>query len=173
MEIQSRFYSLNLCGIQTSKRLTYQLGGNDFRYLIWIFWVCWLSPKWCNVDCSQLMSWFDRYQLQLVYPTREHGPGRNLQQETLQTSFDLFNQSQHLRHTREKSFLFWCFSCVYTFLEIIEHTIPQMLLLLFHLENWSGYTKFTNFDFFFLMHADMMAVTKQSNKVVLNEVKDD
>ena len=149
MEIQSRFYSLNLCGIQTSKRLTYQLGGNDFRCLIWIFWVCWLSPKWCNVDCSQLMSWFDRYQLQLVYLTREHGPGRNLQQETLQTSFNLFNQSQHLRHTREKSFLFWCFSCVYTFLEIIEHTIPQMLLLLFHLENWSGYTKFTNFDFFF------------------------
>ena len=107
VEIQSRFYSLNLCGIQTSKRLTYQLGGNDFRYLIWTFWVCWLSPKWRNVDCSQLMSWFDCYQLQLVYPTREPDPGRNLQQETLQTSFDLFDQSQHLRHTLEKSFLFF------------------------------------------------------------------
>ena len=168
MEIQSRFYSLNLCGIQTSKRLTYQLGGNDFRCLIWIFWVCWLSPKWCNVDCSQLMSWFDRYQLQLVYLTREHGPGRNLQQETLQTSFNLFNQSQNFakHHILNRASTF-------IFLEIIEHTIPQMLLLLFHLENWSGYTKFTNFDFFFLMHADMMAVTKQSNKVVLNEVKDD
>ena len=31
---------------------------------------------------------------------------------------------------------------------------------------------FTNFDkFFFKMHADMTAVTIQSNKVVLNEVK--
>ena len=32
--------------------------------------------------------------------------------------------------------------------------------------------KFTNFDKFFLMHADMTAVTLQSNKIVLNEVKD-
>ena len=32
--------------------------------------------------------------------------------------------------------------------------------------------KFTNFDKFFLMHADMTAVTIQSNKIVSNEVKD-
>ena len=33
--------------------------------------------------------------------------------------------------------------------------------------------KFTNFArFFFLMHFDMTAVTLQSNKIVLNEVKD-
>ena len=34
--------------------------------------------------------------------------------------------------------------------------------------------KFTNFDkvFFFLMHVDMTAVTIQSNKIVLNEVKE-
>ena len=33
-----------------------QAGTNDFQCLIWIFLVCWLSPAWYNVDCSQLMS---------------------------------------------------------------------------------------------------------------------
>ena len=32
--------------------------------------------------------------------------------------------------------------------------------------------KFTNFDKFFLMHADMTSVLIQSNKIALNEVKD-
>ena len=32
--------------------------------------------------------------------------------------------------------------------------------------------KFTNFDKFCLMHADMMAVTVQSNEIVSNKVKD-
>ena len=32
--------------------------------------------------------------------------------------------------------------------------------------------KFTNFDKFFLMDAKMTAVTIESNKIVLNEVKD-
>ena len=32
--------------------------------------------------------------------------------------------------------------------------------------------KFTNYDKLFLMHADMRAVTIQSNKIVSNEVKD-
>ena len=45
------------------------------------FWVCWLCPAWYNVDCSKLMSRFDRYQLQLVYPM-EHRTARNLQHET-------------------------------------------------------------------------------------------
>ena len=32
--------------------------------------------------------------------------------------------------------------------------------------------KFTNFDKFFLMHVDMTVVTIQSNKIILNEIKD-
>ena len=32
--------------------------------------------------------------------------------------------------------------------------------------------KLTNFDVFFKMHADMIDVTIQSNKIVSNEVKD-
>ena len=38
--------------------------------LIWIFWVCWLSPTWYNVDCSQLISWFDLYELSTALPNR-------------------------------------------------------------------------------------------------------
>ena len=45
------------------------------------------------VDYCQLMSWFDCYQPQLVYPTMEHCPARNLQHQTLQTTFDMFDQS--------------------------------------------------------------------------------
>ena len=57
-----------------------------------------------NIDCSQVMSQFDCYQLQLVYPTMEHHPARNLQHKPLQTIFDTFDQSQHLLHTLHKSF---------------------------------------------------------------------
>ena len=32
--------------------------------------------------------------------------------------------------------------------------------------------KFTNFESFLKMHTDMTALTKQSNKIVSNEVKD-
>ena len=81
-----------------------QAGANDFQRLIWIFWVCQLSPAWSNVDCSQLLFQYDPYQFQLVYLTMEHRAVRNLQHETSQTTFDMFNQSQHLLHTLHKSF---------------------------------------------------------------------
>ena len=41
-----------------------QASANDFQCLIWIFWVCQLSPMWYNVYCSQLMPQSDCYQLQ-------------------------------------------------------------------------------------------------------------
>ena len=44
--------------------------------LVWIFWVCRLSPTWCYIDCSPLMSQFDRHQLQLVYQTVGYHPAR-------------------------------------------------------------------------------------------------
>ena len=46
-----------------------QAGADDFQHLIWVFWVYWLSPVWHNVDFSQLMSQFELYQFQQVYPT--------------------------------------------------------------------------------------------------------
>ena len=54
-----------------------------------------LCPMWCNVGCSQLRSRSDRCQLQLVSPTSEHRPARNLQPETSQTTFDIFMLQLH------------------------------------------------------------------------------
>ena len=82
--------------------------------LIWIFWACWLSLVWYNIDCSQLMSWFDRYQLQLVYLTVEHRLARNLQHKTSQTSFDTFDQARHFLHKLNKLVGFFKFQlCIY------------------------------------------------------------
>ena len=61
------------------------------------------APTWYDVDCSQLTSLFNHYQLQLVFPTVEHHPARNLQHKTLQTTFDMVSQSQHLLHTLHKA----------------------------------------------------------------------
>ena len=36
-----------------------QAGTNDFQHLIWLFWVCRLSPAWYNIDCCQWMSLID------------------------------------------------------------------------------------------------------------------
>ena len=131
-EIQSRrFFRLTSVEPKHQNNSHNQAGANDFQHLIWIFWVCRLSLAWYNVDHSQLMSRFDRYQLQLVYPTMEHCPARNLQHETSQTTFDTFDQSQHLFHILHKSL---CFSCIFTFLEIIKHNMAKMLLFFFHLQ---------------------------------------
>ena len=50
------------------------------------------------------MSQFDHYQLQLVYLAMEHHSVRGLQNETSQTTFDMFSQSQPLLHKLHKSF---------------------------------------------------------------------
>ena len=128
-----------------------------------------LPPTQHNVDCSQLMSCFDRYQLQLTYPTVKHRPARNLQHKILQTTSNMFLQSQHLLHTLHKSF-FFCFIFVFTFLEIIKHNMLQFFLpssILKRLHNNSPILVK-----FFKTHADMIVATTQSNKTVLNEVKD-
>ena len=50
------------------------------------------------------MSWFDCYQVQLVYKTMEYRPAKNLEDKTLQNTFDMFDQSQHILQTLQKSF---------------------------------------------------------------------
>ena len=59
-----------------------------------------------SVNCSQLTSQFDCYRLQLVCLTAEHHLMRNLQYETSQTIFDMFDQSQHLSIHCTNLFLF-------------------------------------------------------------------
>ena len=83
--------------------------------------------------CSQLMSQFDCYRLRLVYSTVEHRrPAKNLQHNTWQTTFDTFDQSQHLLHTLHKSFL--SLSCIFTFLEIIKYNMLKMLHIFLRLQ---------------------------------------
>ena len=96
------------------------------------------------------MSGFDLYRLQLVFPTVEHHPARDLQRETLQTTVDMFCRSQHLLHTLHTS-SFWHLSCIFTFLGLIKHNMPEMSLIVFHLQ----YLKWLHknlpiFDKFFL-----------------------
>ena len=105
-----------------------QNGANDFQSLIWIFSVCWLSPTWYNVDCSQLLFWFDHYQLQLVYQIMEQHPARNPRHETSQTTLDKFD----LLHTLHISFC--VFQLRFTLLKIIKHSMPKMLLFFFYIQ---------------------------------------
>ena len=109
-----------------------QTGANDFQSLIRKCWVCLLSLVWYNIDCSQLKFWCHCHQFQLVYQTVDYRPVRNLQHETLQTTFDMFVQSQHILYKLYKylSVLFLCFSCFFTFLEtlIIKQNMLKILL---------------------------------------------
>ena len=77
-------------------------------------------------------------------------------------------------HTSIHSTDLFCISVVFlTFLEIIKHDMLKMLLfsLLFSILKWL--LKNSPILIFFLkMHVDMIAATKQSNKIVSNEVKD-
>ena len=79
-----------------------QAGANDFQRLIWIFWICCLSPAKYNVDHSQCL---DLIAINFNWSTR---PWSIVQGEIssmkLGNAFDMFNQSQHLLHTLNKSF---------------------------------------------------------------------
>ena len=58
-----------------------------------------------------------------------------------------FNHTWHFIHTPHKSFL--CFSCIFTFLEIIKHNMPKILLFSSTFNSKMATQKFTNFDKFF------------------------
>ena len=102
-----------------------------------------------------LMSWLDQYQLQLLYPTVEHHPVRDLQPETSQTTFDMFDHSHHLLHILHKSFL--CVSAVFFSLEIIKHNMLKILPFSSTFNIKTAIQKFTTFDKF-LMHTSMTGV---------------
>ena len=76
------------------------------------------------------MSQFDRYQLHLVYLTMEHRPARNLQHETLQTTFDTVTALSP--YTAQIFSLH--FNSFFTFLEIIKHSMPEILHIFFRLQ---------------------------------------
>ena len=88
-----------------------------------------------NIDCSQLMSWFDCYQLQLVYLTVEHHPARNPRHDIWQTTFDTYSVTAPSPYAAQIFFV--CFlhlSCVFIFLERVEHDMLKLLHILVHLQ---------------------------------------
>ena len=118
--------------------------------LIWVFWVCQLSPTWYNADCSQLMSSFDHYQPQMVYPTyRGTSFGKKC------PAWNLTNHFWHIQSVRTLSpytaqiFLCVCVSVVFTFLEIIKHNMPKCCVFLSIFTIKMATQKLTNLDVFF------------------------
>ena len=102
VEIWSRFFHLTYVEPIPQSDEHYQAGANHFQCLIWMFWVCLLSPIWCSVDHFQCL---DLIAINLNWSTWPWSIIQwNLQHKTLQTTFDAFNQSQHLLHSLHKSF---------------------------------------------------------------------
>ena len=67
LQINIKHLSLNKYWVGQKIRVVFsikwktQFSFSPVTLLIWIFWVCRLSPPWQNVDCSKLTSQFDRY----------------------------------------------------------------------------------------------------------------
>ena len=79
-----------------------QTCANDCQCLIWILWYR-LSPVECNTGCYQLTSQFDHHRFQLVYPTSEHHPARNLSMKSLLILGSVTAPSPYTAH------IFFCF----------------------------------------------------------------
>ena len=120
------WFGPKVCMVLSIKQKTH-FSFSPITSLIWIFRIFGISTMWCNVDCSQLMSQFDHCQLQLVYPTTEHCPERNLQDKIHKPL--LTRSISHSTFSIHCTNLFLHFSCVFTFLEIIK---LEMLPTFFH-----------------------------------------
>ena len=120
-----------------------QAGANDFQCLIWIFWVCRLSPTLYNIDRSQCLN------LIAINSTGLPNCGASSSER-----FAAQNFANHFWHVRvsHSTFsthctnLFLRFSCVFTFLEIIKHNMPKMLFFSSIFNIKMATEKFTNFD---------------------------
>ena len=64
----------------------------------------------------------------------EHHPARNLQNEILQATIDMFDQSKHLLHTMQKILCVYI-SYVFSFLEI-KHMLKMLLFILSSILKW-------------------------------------
>ena len=98
------------------------------------FELCWLSLTLTQCWLFSTNVWF--WSLSTSTGLSDL-PVRNLQHETSQTTFDLFDQSQHLLHTAE--IFLKNFGCIFIFLEIMKHNMLKMLLFS-SIFNINGYT---------------------------------
>ena len=128
-------------------------------------WVCHLNSMWHNVVCPQFTYSLDGSPLQVVHLPMQPLHPRNLQHQTSQSTSDMSHQSQHLLH---KSFLA-LHSCLYLSWND-QPKWPKMLLLFTCVHCEKGHTHIHQLPWV-LSHADVIAVTIPSNKMVLNDVK--
>lgn len=77
-----------------------QADASDFQHLIW---TSWLFPVFYNY--SQVISWFDHEQHQLVYQAMEYYLALNLMHKTWQTDFDAFSHCYLLHELHKSPFL--------------------------------------------------------------------
>ena len=127
-----------------------------------------ISPMWYNIDCSQLMSWFD-------FNNWCTQPWSIVQREvySMKLCKPLLTYSiSHSTFSIHYTNLFLRFSCIFTFLEVIKHKMPKMLLFSSIFNIKIATQKFTSFNVFFLNAHWYDSCHIQSNKIVSNEVKD-
>ena len=120
-----------------------------------------------HIDCSQLISRFDSYQLQLGLPDRRPWIQRQISSTKLRKP--LWTPLVH--HSNYAARILYCISVVFfTFLEIIKHTMPKILIFssIFYIR--MTIQKFTNFDKFFFFLKTLLYDSCR-NTIVLNEVK--
>ena len=100
--------------------------------LIWIFWVCQLSPAWYNVDFSQLI-----LDLMAINFNQSTQPWSIIQWESSSTKRCkplLTHSISHSPFFIHCTNLFMCFSCIFSFLNIIKQNMLKMLHIFFHLQ---------------------------------------
>ena len=104
-----------------------QAVANDFQGLIWMFWVCWLSPVGITFTtlhyCLYLTAVNFTGLLDCGMSSSEKSPAQNSA-----------NHFWHLQSVTEPSsytaqiFLCVCFGCIFTFLDTIKDNVLKMLV---------------------------------------------
>ena len=136
-----------------------QAVANAFQCLIWIFWVCQLSPIGVTFIalhyCLYLTAVNFTSLLDCGMSSSEKSPAQNSE-----------NHFWHLQSVTAPSsypaqiFLCVCFSCIFTFLDIIKYNMLKMFFLPSSI--LKCLTKIHQFWCFLKMHIDIIAVTLQS-----------
>ena len=116
VEIQSRgFFHLTYVEPKHQSNSHKQACANDFRQLIMIHWVCWLSPVGYIADYPQLMSWIWPLAISTGLPkcgerSNEKSPVRNIKNHFAEVWL-LIAPSPHVAWTL-------CFSALSSFLKL-------------------------------------------------------
>ena len=124
-----------------------------FGYLEQVMLKCWLFSInvliWSLSTSTGLRDWWWSIVQQGISSMKLRKPLWHVQSVTVPSPYTFFFFGSSCIFTFSVSFLtlpftpnsFLCFSCVFTFLEIIKPNMPKALLFFLHLQYWNGYTK--------------------------------